>query len=266
MDAPQAVAAPGLPGGSLAGSAFVVIGGGGGIGREVVRQLAARDARLVIAGRDAGRLAAAAQLARQAEVVEVDATDFGAVEGCLQRGRDLGGGRLAGVALCVGSIVLKPAHATSAAEWQQVLATNLTTAFAVVRGAAKTMRDGGSVVLCSSAAASVGLANHEAIAAAKAGIEGLVRAAAASHAGRGLRCNAVAPGLVRTGLAAAITGNARALAASERMHPLGRIGEPHDIAAAITWLLGPESGWVTGEVLHVDGGLAHVRPVERTTA
>lgn len=264
MDSLPPAASPALPCASLAGAAFVVIGAGGGIGREVVRQLTAREARLVLAGRDPGRLAATAELARQPVVMEVDATDFAAVEACLQRGRELGDGRLAGVALCVGSIVLKPIQTTSAAEWQQVLATNLTTAFAVVRAAAKTMRDGGSVVLCSSAAASVGLANHEAIAAAKAGIEGLVRAAAASHAGRGLRCNAVAPGLVRTGLAAPILGNARALAASERMHPLGRIGEPHDIAAAITWLLGPESAWVTGEILHVDGGLAHVRPIERT--
>ena len=257
-------ALPAAPGCSLAGSTFVVIGGSGGIGREVVRQLAARDARLVIAGRDAGRLAAAAQLAPQSEVVELDATDFAAVEACLQRGRELGNGRLAGVASCVGSIVLKPSPAISAAEWQQVIATNLTTAFAVVRAAAKTMRDGGSVVLCSSAAASVGLANHEAIAAAKAGIEGLVLAAAASHAGRGLRCNAVAPGLVRTDLSAALLGNVRTLVASQRMHALGRVGEPHEVAAAITWLLGPESAWVTGEVLHVDGGLARVRPVERT--
>ena len=90
------------------------------------------------------------------------------------------------------------------------------------------------MVLCSSAAASVGLANLEAIAAAKAGVEGLVRAAAATNAQRGLRVNAVAPGQVYTRLAAGITGNARALQASERMHPPGRIGEPHDIAAAIT--------------------------------
>lgn len=248
----------------MAGAAFVVIGGSGGIGGEVTRQLVARAGRVLIAGRDPERLAAAARSLGHPATMQLDATSFEAVEACLRRGQELGEGRLAGVALCVGSILLKPAHTTSAEEWQQVIATNLTSAFAVVRAAAKTMRTGGSIVLCSSAAASVGLANHEAIAAAKAGIEGLVRAAAASHAPRGLRCNAVAPGLVRTRLSAGITGNARALVASERMHPLGRIGEPREIAAAITWLLGPESGWVTGEVLHVDGGLAQVRPVERS--
>ncbi len=248
---------------SWEGSTFVVLGGSGDIGRDVVRQLAARKARVVIAGRDAERLEASARQARHSATVQLDATDFAAVEACLRQGHELGEGRLDGVALCVGSILLKPAHVTSAEEWQQVVATNLTTAFAVVRAAGKVMRNGGSVVLCSSAAASVGLANHEAIAAAKAGIEGLVRAAAATHAARGLRFNAVAPGLVRTRLAAGITGNARALLASERMHPLGRIGEPRDVATAITWLLGPESAWITGEVLHVDGGLSRVRPVER---
>lgn len=244
-------------------STFVVIGGGGDIGREVVRRLASDHARVLVAGRDPARLAAAVAAAPGSSAHSVDATSFEEVEACLHAGRDLGEGQLAGVALCVGSILLRPAHSITTEEWEQVIATNLTSAFAVVRAAAKTMRQGGSVVLCSSAAASVGLANHEAIAAAKAGVEGLVRAAAASHASRGLRFNAVAPGLVRTRLAAAITGNERALAASQRMHPLGRIGEPSDIAEAITWLLGPASGWVTGEVLHVDGGLARVRPVER---
>lgn len=244
-------------------SAYCVLGGGGDIGREVVRRLVSRGAKVLVAGRDAPRLREAAPGRPECAIHEVDATSFEGVDECLRAAREFGGGRLDGVALCVGSILLLPAHRTSATQWREVLDTNLTTAFAVVRAAATTMRDGGSVVLCSSAAASVGLANHEAIAAAKGGVEALVRAAAASHAARGLRFNAVAPGLVRTRLAAAITGNATALAASERMHPLGRIGEPADVAAAIDWLLGSDSSWVTGEVLHVDGGLAQVRPVAR---
>ncbi len=252
------------PGVSLDGFTFAVLGGGGGIGSEVVRSLARRNARVLVGGRDQTRLDAAAAQGPGCSTFALDATSFSEVEACLRAAAEFGAGRIAGVALCVGSLLLKPAHATSADEWNAVIATNLTTAFAVVRAAAKTMRQGGSVVLCSSAAASVGLANHEAIAAAKAGIEGLVRAAAATHAARGLRFNAVAPGLVRTPLAAGITGNVRALEASERMHPMGRIGEPADIAAAITWLLGPDSSWVTGQVLHVDGGLSRVRPVERS--
>ena len=108
----------------------------------------------------------------------------------------------------------------------------------------------------SSAAARHGLANHEAIAAAKAAVEGLVRSAAATYAPRGVRVNAVAPGLVRTPLAARLTANPASLAASEAMHPLGRIGEPDDVAALVAWTLGPEATWVTGQGGGMDGGLS----------
>ena len=241
-------------------STFAVLGGTGGIGSALVRRLIAGGAQhVVVAARDEARLAAAAAANANVSTFRLDATSFDDVERCLQTASERGGGELHGVALCVGSILLKPAHATSFAAWQQTLALNLTTAFAVVRAAATTMRGGGSVAFCSSAAASVGLANHEAIAAAKAGVEGLVRAAAATHAARGLRFNAVAPGLVRTPLAASIVANEVALRASEKMHPLGRIGEPDEVAGLLAWLLGPDSGWMTGEVLHLDGGMARVR-------
>ena len=91
----------------------------------------------------------------------------------------------------------------------------------------------------SSAAARLGLANHEAIAAAKAGVHGLVLSAAASYASRGIRVNAVAPGLVRTPLTARLTANEASLKASTALHALGRIGEPDDVASAIEWLLDP---------------------------
>jgi NAD(P)-dependent dehydrogenase (short-subunit alcohol dehydrogenase family) len=85
-------------------------------------------------------------------------------------------------------------------------------------------------------------------------------AAAASYAARQVRVNCVAPGLVRTPLTARITGNEAALKASAALHALGRVGEPGEVASAIAWLLAPEQGWVTGQVLGVDGGLATVRP------
>jgi NAD(P)-dependent dehydrogenase (short-subunit alcohol dehydrogenase family) len=121
------------------------------------------------------------------------------------------------------------------------------------------MTDGGSIVLVSSAAGRTGLSNHEAIAAAKAGIIGLTQSAAASYAARGIRVNCVVPGLVRTPLTARITGNETALKGSVAMHALGRVGEASDIASAIRWLLDPAQSWVTGQVLGVDGGLATVR-------
>jgi len=136
---------------------------------------------------------------------------------------------------------------------------NLTTAFAVVRAGAKSMmNDGGSIVLVSSAAARIGLANHEAIAAVKAGVIGLTLSAAATYASRGIRVNCVAPGLVRTPMTARLTSNETSLKASTAMHAMGRIGEPEDVASAIEWLLNREQGWVTGQILGIDGGLGSV--------
>jgi len=110
-------------------------------------------------------------------------------------------------------------------------------------GARAMMRTGGSIVLVSSAAARIGLANHEAIAAAKSGVIGLTLAAAILWA-RGIRVNCVAPGLVRTPLTARLTANETSLKASEAMHALGRIGEPADVAPR--WrALDSAQGWVT---------------------
>jgi len=158
-------------------------------------------------------------------------------------------------------MLLKPAHQTTEADWHATLAANLTSAFATVRAASRVMlRHGGSVVLLSSAAARTGMANHEAIAAAKAGIIGLALSAAATYARYGIRVNVVAPGLVRTPLTARFTNSPEMLKASLAMHPLGRIGEPADIVSAIAWLLAPAQSWVTGQVIGIDGGLASLRP------
>lgn len=188
----------------------------------------------------------------------VDAADFADVDRVADEARAQLG-HVTAMVNCVGSLLLKPAHLTKAEEFQATIAANLTSAFAVVRAAARVMPDGGSVVLCSSAAARIGLANHEAIAAAKAGVLGLTLSAAATYASRGLRVNAVAPGLVRTPLTARITGSAAAADASRALHALGRLGEADDVASLMAWLVGAESTWVTGQCFGVDGGLGTVR-------
>jgi 3-oxoacyl-[acyl-carrier protein] reductase len=241
---------------------YLLLGATSGIGMELARRLAAGGARLFLVARDPDKLAAFAEtLPGEVATAVADATESPQVDAAVNAAVEQFG-KIDGAVNLVGSILLKPAHLTSDQEWRQTLALNLDSAFYLLRAAAKTMMTsgGGSVVLVSSVAAKLGLTNHEAIAAAKAGVSGLVLAAAASYAARGIRVNAVAPGLVRTPLTARLTQNEATLKASVAMHPLGRIGEPADIASAIEWLLNPAQGWVTGQVLSVDGGMGAVRP------
>jgi 3-oxoacyl-[acyl-carrier protein] reductase len=241
----------------------IVLGATGGIGAATVRILAARGHRLHLLARDADALAALAAEVGAASTSVVDARDVAAVEAAVDAVATAEG-RIDGATSLVGSLLLKPAHLTSPEEWGEVLAVNLTSAFALLRAVAPRMRGtGGSIVLTSTAIVRTGMANHEAIAAAKGGVEGLVRAAAASYATAGVRVNAVAPGLTRTPLTARLTGTPEQREASARLHALGRVGEPEDVAAAVAWLLDPTVTWVTGQVLAVDGGLGSVRARER---
>jgi NAD(P)-dependent dehydrogenase (short-subunit alcohol dehydrogenase family) len=238
---------------------YVVIGATGGIGSAVCRILHQQGALVIPAARDRQRLDALSAELGGAHVASLDACDIEAVDAFV-RGVVERHGRIDGLANCVGSIVLKSAHATRPDEWREVVRSNLDSAFAAVRAGAKAMtKTGGSIVLMASAAGRVGLPNHEAIAAAKAGVIGLAQSAAATYAGRGIRVNAVAPGLVDTPMSAAITGSPLMLKASEAMHPLGRIGRPDEVAKVVTWLLGPDSSWVTGQAIGIDGGLSTVR-------
>lgn len=243
---------------------YAIVGASGGIGSELCRILAARGATLFLGARTESKLERLlADLRRDhgatAHGFPVDATNSAEVDLFFAKAVETCG-PLSGAANLVGSILLKPAHLTNDYEFGDTLALNLNTAFYVLRAAAKAMQTtGGSIVLASSVAAQVGLANHEAIAAAKGGVNGLVLAAAATYASKQVRVNAVAPALVRTPLAAKITSNELALKASTAMHPLGRIGEPADVAAAIAWLLDPATSWVTGQIISLDGGMSTVR-------
>lgn len=227
---------------------LLVIAASSGIGAETVARL-----------RDAGHEVVTTSRRDDADAdVLLDATDFDAVDGVVAEH-----GPFDGIACFAGSLLLKPAHLTSREAYDGVIAASLTTSFATVRAAGRHMRSGGSVVLVSSAAVMAGLANHDAIAAAKAGVIGLLHSSAATYAGRGLRINAVAPGLVETSLTADLTRSEPSRSASEAMHALGRLGTPADVARAVVFLLDPANDWITGQVLGVDGGLSALRPRQR---
>ncbi len=241
---------------------IIVFGATGGIGSSLCRRLASRGTRLIIAGRSTGDLHVQGASLPGSIAVIADATVQSDVDAVLERAvREFG--RVDGVVNCVGSLLLKPAHLTTTDDWESVIRTNLTSSFNIVRAAVRIMmrqEAGGSIILISSAAAQLGIANHEAIAAAKAGIIGLARSAAATYARQNIRVNCVAPGLTDTALTAGITRNPNSLAASVAMHALGRIAAPVDIASAIAWLVDPENSFVSGQVIAVDGGLSSLQP------
>ena len=231
----------------------IIFGATGGIGSNLSRRLSGDGWRLALCARGTVRLTALGdELGVHCE--PADATNFQAVENAFAAACEKLG-RLDGVVNCCGSILLKPAHLTTTEEWSQTISANLTTAFHVLRAAASRMMrsGGGSIVLISSAVAQRGMINHEAIAAAKAGIVGLAQSVAATYARYNIRVNCVAPGLTRTTLTESLTKNEASLKASAALHPLGRIGEPNEVASAIAWLLNPEQCWVTGQVIAVDG-------------
>lgn len=244
------------------GKNFVVFGGTGTIGGATAKLLVDSGANVLVAGRDRAKLNSLKEKLN-VDTCMVDASEEKAIDSCITNYLEKNE-KVDGVVNCIGSIFLKPAHLTSDENWSDTIDTNLTSSFKILRAASSAMmRTGGSIVFITSSAAQVGLASHEAIAAAKAGLIGLTLSAAATYARRGIRINCVSPGLVKTQMTRQIVTNETSKQASEAMHALGRLGEPEDIANSIVWLLSSSSSWVTGQVLSVDGGLSKIRPKGR---
>ena len=241
----------------------VVFGATGGIGQALVRRLRRGGRAVHLVARDEARLQALANDV-DAGFSVADARDATAVQAALQAAS--AHGVVDGVVGATGSIVLRPLHLTRDEDFDDVIAQNLRSAFFIARAAVRSFQQTktpGSIVLFSSAAARAGLPSHEAIAAAKAGVDGLVRSAAATYASARIRINAIAPGLVDTPLAARLLSTPAAREASEQRHPLGRIGQPDEVAALAALLLSEDAAGITGETFGVDGGLALLRPLGR---
>lgn len=228
---------------------IVVAGATGGIGAALARRVAARGAEPFLLARDPARLAAlGTELG--APWCAADVTDGAALKAALAEA----GTPLRGLAFCIGSIVLKPAARLTEADFLNAFRLNALAAAMAVQAAMPALAAGqGSVVLFSSVAARKGFANHAAISAAKAAVEGLAVALAAELAPQA-RVNCIAPSLTKTQLAEPLTRSPQMAEAIARQHPIPRLGEAEDAAALADFLLSDAAGWITGQVIGVDGG------------
>jgi NAD(P)-dependent dehydrogenase (short-subunit alcohol dehydrogenase family) len=241
----------------LAGHHAFITGGGSGIGLACARAFLADGARVTIMGRSQDKLDAALEsLAPSGEVhahagdVAREADVRNAIEAANQRAA------LTITVANAGTGAIAPLAATTDAEWQRVLQTNLTGTFYTFKHAGDAMARSGRGALCaiSSIAAIRTHRFMHAYVVSKAGVDMLVRNTADELAAAGVRVNSVCPGLVDTEIAAGLFATPAVYESYIDNIPLGRTGEPADIAAAVRFLCGPESSWITGAVLSVDGG------------
>ncbi len=229
-----------------------ILGATGGIGAALARRVAAAGGTPLLLARDAARLEALTAELPGAESRVVDVTDAVGLKAALS-------GSLSGLAYCVGSIVLKPFARASEADFIEAFRLNvLGAAMAVQAAAPELARAQGSVVLFSSIAARVGFGLHAVIGTAKAAIEGLTVALAAELA-PDVRVNCIAPSLTRTRIAEPLIRNPQMAEAIAKLHPIPRLGEPGEVAALAAFLLGPDAGWISGQVIPVDGGRSSLR-------
>jgi NAD(P)-dependent dehydrogenase (short-subunit alcohol dehydrogenase family) len=165
---------------------------------------------------------------------------------------------LDGLVYLPGSIHLKPFRAIKEEQYLADFRINLLGAIKVIRWAFGNMKKGSSIVLFSTVAVQTGMAYHASIASSKGAVEGLTRSLAAEFAPK-IRVNCIAPSLTNTKLAERLLSTPERRESSAERHPLKSIGDPGDIAEMAVFLLGKKSKWVTGQVMHVDGGISNLR-------
>lgn len=233
---------------SLSGRNYLIVGASSGIGAAIVQQLRDRGAQVYAWGRQP--MEGLGLYWDSWDVLSEDSPPSANLPEVLH-----------GLAYMPGNIPLKPFHRTTIEDFHQTMSINLMGAVKTIQAALPSLKKAGgsSVVLMSTVAARVGMPFHSSIAAAKAALEGLTLSLASEYASQQIRFNAVAPSLTHTPLASTLLSTPEKMEASGKRHPLGRVGEATEPAAAVRFLLDPESSWVTGQIWGVDGGMASLK-------
>ena len=242
----------------LTGKTALVTGATGGIGGAIARALHGAGASVAVSGSRRERLKALAdELGERYAALPCDLADAEAASGLVARAEEALGGldvlvNNAGIARDALALRMKEE------DWRRVLDVNLTAAFLLSRAALRGMmrRRSGRIVSVGSVVGAAGNAGQANYAASKAGLVGMSKALAAEAAARGVTVNCVAPGLVDTAMTRGLPAPAR-----ERMTaaiPLGRAGTGEEVAAAVLFLASDEAAYITGQTLHVNGGMAMI--------
>ncbi len=235
----------------------IIIGATGGIGFEIVKDFASKGFNLICFSRNDNKLnQLKSEIGTQHLFINGDGRNFTDLKNAVNLGIEKFG-KIDVLVHAIGSIVLKPLNSIDENTFRETLELNLVSPFFASKAVLPQMlkQNSGSCIFLSSVAGSKGLMNHEAISAAKGGLEAFVRSSAVTYAKKGIRFNAVALGLIETPLAEFLTKNELSLKASVSLHPMGRIGNVKDVIGGISYLASDESSWVTGTIIPIDGGM-----------
>lgn len=243
----------------LSGKTALVTGASGGIGGAIAKALHGQGAKVVLSGTRAEALEAVkAELGERAFIAPANLSDGASVE-ALPKGAEEAAG--SGIDILVNNAGVTKDNLfmrMKDEEWEQVLAVNLTAAFRLSRGVLRGMmkRRWGRIVQITSIVAATGNPGQGNYAAAKAGLIGMSKSLAAEVASRNITVNTVAPGFIQTAMTGVLSDQQKELI-SGRI-PAGRMGDPQEIAAAVVYLASEEAAYVTGETIHINGGLAMI--------
>jgi NAD(P)-dependent dehydrogenase (short-subunit alcohol dehydrogenase family) len=227
---------------------YIVVGGTSGIGLAIVKKLSAEGNKIYVLSRtdkNINGLDGISHILWDATGDAMPSGDFPAIDGLVY---------------CPGTVNLKPFHRLTTADFLTDYRINVEGAIKSIQFFLPQLKAAvnPSIVLFSTVAVQTGMLFHSSIAVSKGAIEGLTRSLAADLAPR-IRVNCIAPSLVQTALTERLTSSEEKIEASAKRHPLGRIGQPDDIAASAVYLLSESSSWMSGQILHVDGGMSGIR-------